>query len=187
VTKIFENIHPRPDWVFLDVGCALGGIVEILRKRNHEAYGVDISRWCIKNSPVRNYLRFGSATNLPCRSQSVDVTTCIDTFQYLTQDEAKEAAKELKRVTRKYLFFECITWEDEKFSDPDENPDTIRKHRSLFTHDEIVELFEDAGFRLKKKRFLPRKIVGSHMGKRSAKFDEVYEYDFSFNAIFEVC
>ena len=148
--------------------------MEILRKRNHEAYGVDISRWCIKNSPVRNYLRFGSATNLPCRSQSVDVTTCIDTFQ-------------LKRVTRKYLFFECITWEDEKFSDPDENPDTIRKHRSLFTHDEIVELFEDAGFRLKKKRFLPRKIVGSHMGKRSAKFDEVYEYDFSFNAIFEVC
>lgn len=186
MTRIFENIRPHTDWVFLDVGCALGGIVEILRKRNYEAYGVDISRWCIRNSPVHKYIRFGSATNLPCRSQSADTTICIDTFQYLTQKEAKKAAKELRRVTKKYLCFECITQEDEKFSDPRENPDTVRKHRSLFTRDGIVELFEDAGFRLKKCRFLPRKIIGSHIGKRSDKFDKVYEYEFSFNAIFEV-
>ncbi len=186
VTRIFEHIRPRPEWVFLDVGCALGGIVEILRKRKFEAYGVDISRWCIRNSPVRNYLRFGSATNLPCRSQSIDVTTCIDTFQYLNQDEAKIAAKELRRITKKYLCFECITWEDEKFSNPKENPDTIRKHRSLFTRDEIIELFEKAGFKLKKRRFLPRTIVGSHIGNRNSEYNEIYEYDFSFNAIFEV-
>ena len=185
VTRMYQHLRPKPDWVFLDVGCALGGIVEILRRRKFEAYGIDLSRWCIKHSPVSKYLRFGSATNLPCADQSVDVTTCIDTFQYLNRDEAKKAAKELRRVTRKYLCFECITWEDEKFSDPKENPDTIRKHRSLLTRDEVVKLFEDAGFRLKKRRFLPRKIIGSHMGKRNAKYNEVYEYDFSFNAIFE--
>jgi ubiquinone/menaquinone biosynthesis C-methylase UbiE len=154
--------------------------VEVLRRRKFEAYGIDLSKWCIKHSPVGKYLHFGSATSLPCKDQSVDVISCIDTFQYLNRDEAKKAVKELRRVTRKYLCFESITWEDEKFSDPKENPDTIRKHNSLFTQEELIELFKNAGFKLKKRRFLPRKIVGSMIKDR-----EYYEYDFSFNAIFE--
>ena len=181
VTRLFAHMHPKPDWVFLDIGCALGGMVEALRRHGFESYGIDISRYCLRNSPVKKYLRFGSVTNLPCADQSVDVSICIDTLQYLTQDEVRKAAKELRRVTRKYLCLECITWEDEKFSDPTENPDTMRKHTSLFTRDELIELFENAGFTLKKRRFLPRTIVGSIIAN-----DEYYDYQFSFNAIFEV-
>lgn len=181
ITRMFEHIHPREHWTFLDVGCALGGMVEVLRRRGYEAYGVDLSRWCIRNSPVSTYLRFGSVTNLPCADQSADVVTCFDTFQYLTVKEAAAASKELRRVTRKYLCFESITWEDRKFSDPKQNPDTVRKHTSLFTRDELIELFEDAGFRIKKRRFLPRKIIGSVNAE-----NDYFEYDFSFNAIFEV-
>ena len=181
ITRMFAHIHPKEHWTFLDVGCALGGMVEVLRRRGYEAYGVDLSRWCIEHSPVASYLRFGSVTNLPCADQSVDVVTCFDTFQYLTVKEVQKAVQELKRVTRKYLCFESITWEDERFSDPEENPDTVRKHRSLCTRDELIELFEEAGFRIKKRRFLPRKIVGSANEKM-----EYFEYNFSFNAIFSV-
>ena len=187
VKEINRHLHPKKHWTFLDVGCALGGVVQALRRRGYEAYGVDLSHWCIKNSPTKNYLHHGSVTNLPCADDSVDVTVCIDTFQYLTRDEAKNAIKELRRVTQKYLCFESITWEDTQFSDPKENPDTVRKHTSLFTQEELLELFEDAGFKVKKKRFLPRHIEGK--AKPSAEDDdylEYYEYDFSFNAIFEV-
>jgi ubiquinone/menaquinone biosynthesis C-methylase UbiE len=185
-TRMFRYIYPKENWIFLDVGCALGGMVELLRRRGYEAYGIDLSRWCLRTSPVKRYLHFGSATNLPCADQSIDVSTCFDTLQYLTQKEVKQAAKELRRVTRKYLCIECIAWEDEKYSDPEENPDTVRKHKSLLTRDEYIELFKKAGFRLKKKSFLPRHIRGKLMKSASSEYGEYYEYDFSFNAVFEV-
>ncbi|HLD08082.1 MAG TPA: methyltransferase domain-containing protein [Candidatus Peribacterales bacterium] len=175
VPRILREIHPEANWRILDVGCALGGIVEVLRKRGLRAYGIDLSRWCIRTSPVRQYLRFGSVTNLPCPDQSVDIVICIDTFQYLTKSEAKKAVQELRRVARRFLCFECITKEDTKFSDPKENPDPERKHQSLFSEQEYLTLFKENGFRLKKKRFLPRAIPA-----------KPYPHEFSFNAIFEV-
>lgn len=172
VERIFRSLKPEPDWVFLDVGCALGGIVAELRKRNFEAYGIDLSRWCLQNSPVKNYLHFGSVTALPCNDQSADVVTCIDMFQYLTKKEMKAAAKELRRVTRRSLCFESITRED-ILNDPAKNPDPERKNRSLCTEEEFVRLFEDAGFRLTKRRFLPKLTRA-----------EPYYHEFGFNAVF---
>jgi len=178
--RILAALHPKKDWVLFDVGCALGGIVETFRRQGYEAYGVDLSRWCIQSSRVSRYLRFGSATNLPCADQSVDVAMCFDMFQYLTRSEAKSAAKELRRITRRYLCIECITREDTDWSNAEENPDAERKNRSLFTEKQYIALFEQAGFRLKKKSFLPREIDGKKI------FGEHYKFYFSFNAIFEV-
>ena len=175
VERMFRHIKPERDWIFLDVGCALGGIVEELRKKKFESYGIDLSRWCLKKSPVREYLTFGSVTGIPCADQSVDVVTCIDMFQYLTKKEMEKAAKELRRITRRLLFFECITSEDEAFSDPKENPDPERKDRSLLSEDGYIKVLEAAGFRLKKKGFLPRVIKA-----------KPYDHEFSFNAVFEV-
>lgn len=175
VERMMRHIHPTKDWVFLDVGCALGGIVAELRERNFEAYGIDLSRWCLKQSPVREHLAFGSITSIPCTDQSADVVTCIDMFQYLTRKEMEKAAKELRRVTRRCLFLECITKEDEAFSDPKENPDSMRKNRSLLSERELLILFQKAGFRLKKQPFLPRIIRA-----------KPYDHEFSFNAVFEV-
>lgn len=175
VERMFRHIHPKDDWIFLDVGCALGGIVEELRQKKLESYGIDLSRWCLRESPVREHLTFGSATSLPCSDQSVDVITCIDMFQYLTRKEMEKAAQELRRVTRKFLFLECITKEDEDFSDPKENPDPVRKGRSLLTEEGYIDLFTEAGFRLKKNGFLPRIIKA-----------KPYDHEFSFNAMFEV-
>ncbi|HLC76046.1 MAG TPA: class I SAM-dependent methyltransferase [Candidatus Peribacterales bacterium] len=175
IPRILKEAKPANDWVFLDIGCALGGMVKILRERGFAAYGVDLSQYCIRTSPMKQYLRFGSVTDLPCADESVDVALCFDTFQYLTKAEAKKAAKELRRITRRLLFFECITKEDADFSDPTQNPDTARKNRSLFSREEYIALFTSAGFRLKKLRFLPRSIPG-----------KPYPHEFSFNAIFEV-
>ncbi len=175
VPRIFDQLHPKKSAVFLDVGCALGGIVEELRTKGFESYGVDLSRWCIQKSPVKKFLRFGSATALPCKDQSVDIVICIDMFQYLTKAEMKTALKEFRRVARQAVCFECITKEDEEYSNPKENPDAARKNRSLLTAKEFLSLFQEAGFRLKKRSFLPRTIKG-----------DPYDHEFSFNAIFEV-
>lgn len=175
VPRILDQLHPKKDAVFLDVGCALGGIVEELQTQGFESYGVDLSRWCIQNSSVKKFLRFGSATALPCKDQSVDIVICIDMFQYLTTSEMKTALKEFRRVVRGAVCFECITKDDEAFSDPKENPDSMRKNESLPTENEIFSLFQEAGFRLKKRSFLPRTIKG-----------DPYDHEFSFNAIFEV-
>lgn len=174
VERMFRHIKPERDWLFLDVGCALGGIVEELRERKFESYGIDLSRWCLQKSPVRQHLTFGSATSLPCADQSVDVVTCIDMFQYLTRVEMRKAARELRRVTRRFLFFESITREDTALSDPKENPDSARKNRSLLSATEYISLFENAGFRLKKRSFLPKLLKA-----------EPYDHEFSFNAVFE--
>ena len=37
VSYMFDYVRPRPNWVYLDVGCALGGTIEIMRKRKAEA------------------------------------------------------------------------------------------------------------------------------------------------------
>jgi len=174
VSEIYYYLRPKRDWVFLDIGCALGGVVEILRRRKYEAYGIDVSKYCLKHSPVKEYLRFGSATDLPCKDNSVDVLTCFDTFQYLTREEAKKAIQEFRRVSRRFVCFESIVRED-KLSKQNENPDKLRQGRSLFTREEFLELFREAGFSVVLKGFLPRKIEGWW-----------YDFAFSFNAIFEI-
>jgi len=171
----YLSLRNERDWVFLDAGCALGGIVEVLRRRKFEAYGIDVSPYVLTHSPVKEFLKYGSVTDIPCRDQSVDVSICIDTFQYLTKEEARQAVRELRRVTRQYLCFEGITEEDRKYAEQKENPDRLRRGRSLFTRAEIIKLFEEEGFTLWMKGFLPRRIEGWW-----------YDFDFSFNAIFEV-
>ncbi len=179
VSYMFDYVRPKPDWVYLDVGCALGGTVEIMRKRKAEAYGIDVSKYCIDNSPVKEYLRLGSATNIPCADQSVDVVLCTDTFQYLKKDEVRLAIQELKRITKRYVFFECITEED-KFGSQDVNPDKVRKGQSLLKRNEFIKLFEEAGFEETVRGWLPRHIQGSWLGHGW------YMYDFSFNSLLEV-
>jgi SAM-dependent methyltransferase len=50
--RIIEDIEPK---TVLDAGCAMGFLVEALRKRSVEAYGVDISEFAIDQ--VHNIIR----------------------------------------------------------------------------------------------------------------------------------
>jgi GT2 family glycosyltransferase len=72
----------RPETA-MDVGCAIGMLVEALRDHGVDAYGIDVSPWAIKQVPddVRPFCSVGSILSpLPER---YDVITCIEVLEHL--------------------------------------------------------------------------------------------------------
>ena len=73
----------------LDIGCAKGYLVKMLRLEGIEAYGVDISEYAIQNSPseIRQYLhRVDVETeSLPFPEKFFDMIISIATFEHLQQ------------------------------------------------------------------------------------------------------
>ena len=90
--RIMEDIQPS---VVLDVGCAMGFLVEALRQRGAEAFGVDISEYAIKNvhPDVRPYCWLGTATDPFPRKY--DLIVCIEILEHLPHREAEQAVENL--------------------------------------------------------------------------------------------
>jgi SAM-dependent methyltransferase len=89
----------------LDVGCAKGFLVEELRSRGVEAYGVDWSQYAVDaaNPSVSPYLRQASALDLPFADQSFDMVVSFDVFEHLDLPSARKAMVECARVSRRQL------------------------------------------------------------------------------------
>jgi ubiquinone/menaquinone biosynthesis C-methylase UbiE len=142
--RLIKTLNPKKSWKFLDVGCGMGGLVLALRKMGYQAFGLEISDFCLKNSPARKWIIKGSVLNLPFEKESFEVVTCFDVIEYLNRNEIKKAIGELKKVTKIFLFLETI----QKFS-PNSyqkyNPDPLRK-KDLLSFGELISLVEKKGF-----------------------------------------
>ena len=92
----------------LDIGCAMGFLVEALRAQGvREAYGVDISLYAVTQaaSAQRRHLMVADAqAGLPIRSGSCDLVTAVDVYQHLA--DPRPALGEIGRVLwdRGYAF-----------------------------------------------------------------------------------
>lgn len=89
---IIREVQPR---TVLDVGCAIGLLVETLRARGVEAYGVDVSEYAIGqvHESVRAYCRVGGATEPFGRRY--DLITCIEVLEHMPPEEAPGAVANL--------------------------------------------------------------------------------------------
>jgi len=90
----------------LDVGCALGFVVEALRELDIDAEGVDVSYYAVDHAPsgVRGHLRQGSLLDrLPFDDASFDVVTALETLEHLPPYSIAPALAELRRVCGGYL------------------------------------------------------------------------------------
>lgn len=98
---IVAQIAPR---TVLDVGCAMGFLVECLRERGVEAYGVDVSEYAISHvhPSVAPYCRIGSADE-PFGRQ-YDLITCIEVVEHLSPDLSGRTLANLCRHTGDLLF-----------------------------------------------------------------------------------
>lgn len=99
--RIARGIAPR---TVLDAGCAMGLLVEALRERGLEAYGVDISEYALEKAPAaaKPYCWHGSVTEpLP---QRYDLIVCIEVLEHLPQGEAERALVNLCQFTDDVLF-----------------------------------------------------------------------------------
>lgn len=90
----------------LDVGCALGFVVEALRELGIDAEGIDVSEFAIANANkgAKGHVRVGSLLDsLPCEDASFDLVTAIETLEHLEPETVPHALSELRRITRRFL------------------------------------------------------------------------------------
>lgn len=88
--QIAEKIQPKK---VLDAGCALGFLVEKLREREIEAYGVDISEYAIANTheAIKPYCWVGSVSeSFP---EQYDLIVSIEVLEHMPKTDAERAIK----------------------------------------------------------------------------------------------
>jgi SAM-dependent methyltransferase len=99
--RIVADIGPRR---VLDAGCALGLLVETLRERGVDTFGIDLSSFAIANAAdsVRPFLKEGSiAADL---EERYDLIVSIEVLEHMPPDEAEAAIGNFCRHTDDVLF-----------------------------------------------------------------------------------
>src|SRR4030095_6123941 len=103
--QLIQSLKPR---TILDVGCAIGFLVEAFWRRGVRAYGIDVSEYAITQVPedlkgfcsVRSVLE-PLPENFPL---TFDLLTCIEVLEHMPSDEGKRAIKNMVSKTRCILF-----------------------------------------------------------------------------------
>lgn len=103
--QIVEQLDPTR---VLDAGCAIGMLVEKLRERGVEAWGVDISEWAISQAheSVRPYLAVASLVDpLPAGlPEHYDLVTCIEVVEHMQPAESEAAIRRLGSLGDRIFF-----------------------------------------------------------------------------------
>lgn len=129
---IVKRISPR---TVLDAGCAKGFLVESLRDRGVEAFGVDISEYAISvvREDIRPYCQVGNLIDsLPL--EKYDLITCIEVLEHLSESAARKTIRNL-----------CAHTDDIIFSS---TPSDVREdtHFNVRPQEYWIELFAACGF-----------------------------------------
>lgn len=88
----------------LDVGCALGYVVQRLRKQGVSAFGVDVSDWCMERVPAdyKAYIRKMDITaGLPWPDQYLDMVVSFSALEHIPPEDIVFVIKEIVRVARR--------------------------------------------------------------------------------------
>jgi GT2 family glycosyltransferase len=98
---IARTINPA---TMLDAGCAMGFLVEALRDRGIDAYGIDISDYaidCVRDD-IKPFCWVGSLTeSLP---RHYDLITCIEVLEHLPKEAGMRAIAQLCEATNDIIF-----------------------------------------------------------------------------------
>lgn len=124
----------------LDVGCATGLVVEVLRELGLDAQGCDVSAYAVANpSPgAGGHLRVGDLLGgLPYGDGAFDVVTALETLEHLPPDQVDRALGELRRVCGGVLYATIPSFGPNGGGGPDGHmvgkvrPERMEHYRSL--------------------------------------------------------
>ena len=157
--EVADNIVATlaPKSVF-DAGCAIGLLVEALRDRGVDSYGVDISPWAIDQVPqsIRPYCRVGSIAE--AIEGHYDLITCIEVIEHLPASQADTVVGNLCAHADAVLF--SSTPDD--FDDPTHlNVETTGYWASLFASHGFFRDFEHDATYLAPHAILFRKAASA--------------------------
>jgi 2-polyprenyl-3-methyl-5-hydroxy-6-metoxy-1,4-benzoquinol methylase len=99
--RITKDIRPK---TVLDVGCAKGFLVESLRDRGVEAFGIDISEYAVKEvrDDIKKYCQVASATEK--FDNKYDLITCIEVLEHLNEEDGQKAIENICQSTDDVIF-----------------------------------------------------------------------------------
>jgi hypothetical protein len=98
---IVRELHPG---TVLEVGCAIGLLVETLRDEGVEAYGMDVSTYAIDQVPaeLKPYCWVGSV--LDAQPRRYDLVVCFEVLEHLAPEDADRAVANLCQMADDILF-----------------------------------------------------------------------------------
>ncbi len=110
----YYDLHPGSK--ILDVGCAKGYLVETLCDYGTDAYGIDISRYAVKNCSVDMVGRIhrGDILDLHFPDDSFDLVLALNVVHNIDEKYLRMAFKELQRVSRKDCFITVDSYRNEE-------------------------------------------------------------------------
>lgn len=98
----------------LDVGCAKGFLVKDFQDLDIDAYGIDVSRYAIRNAVTKN-CQVGNAHDIPFAPLQFDLAVSINTLHNLHRSGVARALREMKRVaTNQYIVVDAWRTPQEK-------------------------------------------------------------------------
>lgn len=165
--RMVKEIAPHKT---LDVGCAKGFLVEALRDRGVEAYGIDISEYAITEvrQDIKPFCKVQSAL-LPL-DEKYDLITCIEVLEHL---EGKDISIAIQRM--------CEATDDIIFSSTPYDYEE-ESHISIHTPEYWVEQFAYHGFYHDVQydsSYIAVQAMRFHRGQKS-KIDLIREYEHEF-------
>ena len=161
-TKISQVLHPNTS---LDVGCACGHLVKVLRELGVDAFGIDVSEYAISNAP-ESMKKYFSVLELPEKElpknflKKYDLVTCIEVLEHIPEAKAADAIAAICSWSDTVLFS----------SSPEESAEEEFTHVNVRPRSYWATLFAAQGF-YPDYEILPDFISAQAIIFRKKKFD----------------
>lgn len=165
-SRIVMDIAPA---TVLDVGCAMGFLVEALRDRGVDAWGMDISEYAISKvrEDVKDYCWVGSITE-PLEN-NYDLLVTIETFEHLSGEEGEIAVENIVNSSDDILFSSSASDFQEpthrNVQPPDYWVEQFAKHKYFHDVDYDLTYITDWAIRFRKARDPVSRVVSAYERK----------------------
>ena len=161
--ELIQRFHLRS---VLCLGCGKGFLVKAFRKYGIDAYGVDISEYAIRNSPVdvREYLFQGDICDLSYfKTGHFEMVIAINVLEHIAVPDLYTAMDEAVRVSRHYVLICVKTGKDPALDESATMLSGDQSHVSLYPSLWWRHEFERRGVELlSEEQFLyPDETVGT--------------------------